>query len=95
MGIDGDSKADLLFRHADGSLWTREMNGTARIAQGGPGSTGAAWHVLQVADYSGDGRADILTGHDSGELWGITVDGTAAAGGRDLGNLESTAWHLA
>jgi hypothetical protein len=63
--VDGDGKADLLWRHAQtGDLAVWLMNGaTVRhgpiVAPGVP----LAWQVAAVSDLDGDGKADVVWRH--------------------------------
>ena len=58
--FDGDGRADLLWRHTDGSAAVWYMNGpTVAIVQFLPGVPLSAWSVQAIGDYDGDGRDDI------------------------------------
>lgn len=78
--LDGDGRADILWRHATGALWVWRMDGGLRIGETrAEGLAGAAIHA--VADLDGDGRADILWRDRAGSLsiW-FGGDPAAAAG---------------
>jgi len=44
--FDGDGKADILWRHTDGSLYLARMNGAAVAAWEPMASPGGSWQVV-------------------------------------------------
>jgi uncharacterized protein (DUF2141 family) len=79
--ISGDARADLFFRHADGTMVAWLMNGgsvTGSASLLGPGE----WFIAQIADFNGDGKADLLLRNSDGThvIWlmnGLTVTSAA------------------
>ncbi|HEV7285359.1 MAG TPA: VCBS repeat-containing protein, partial [Kaistia sp.] len=57
----GDGMSDILWRHADGSVATWQMDGAAilgaAVVSANPGNS---WQVAGTGDFDGDGRSDIL-----------------------------------
>jgi len=83
--FDGDTKADILWRHSSGLLYTWFMDGVNLRAADSPGSPSTEWTVQAIGDFNGDGKADILWRHTSGLLYiwlmdGIQVIGAASPG---------------
>lgn len=83
--INGDGRADILWRNDDGSLtsWLGLPNGAfvgndpvARV-----GGIPTSWKVAGLADIDGDGLSDILWRNDSGALtdWLGQADGSFIA----------------
>jgi hypothetical protein len=59
--MDGDGKADILFRRAsDGVNYLWRMNGKAIASQAGIGAVGPEWSIALVGDFNGDGRNDLF-----------------------------------
>jgi GH25 family lysozyme M1 (1,4-beta-N-acetylmuramidase) len=70
--FDGDAKADLLGRMADGTLWF--YPGTGSGAYGAPRKIGNfGWdafdRITATGDFSGDGKNDIVARKPDGTLW--------------------------
>ncbi|NNC24734.1 VCBS repeat-containing protein, partial [Salinisphaera sp. USBA-960] len=60
--VDGDGKADLVWRDDSGSVvavWT--MDG-ARVSGGRALVIGSRWQLLGSGDFDGDSRLDLLWG---------------------------------
>ncbi len=65
--FDGDGRADILWRHTDGTVAVWYLHGpTIAGAQFLPGVPLAAWSVQAIGDYDGDGRDDIAWLSSSG-----------------------------
>lgn len=77
--FNGDGKADILWRHLNGTTNIFLMDGTTVL--GGSGTTrqfGTEWQIRGVGDFNGDGRADIVWRRSDGStiIWlmeGVTV----------------------
>lgn len=89
--FDGDGRADILWRHADGAVAAWLMDGATCLGGGTFGHVGPEWSVAGCGDFDGDGRADILwRGIDgSAAIW--LMDGAAGLGGATIGN-PGTNW---
>jgi hypothetical protein len=78
--LDGDGKADVLFKNTDGSIYGWIMNGLA-ISNGGvligPSS---GWSVSHVRDLDGDGKGDILLKHTDGRAYAWQMNGLSVTG---------------
>ncbi len=79
--LNGDGRADILWRHTDGTVVVWLMNGTAIIGGGPVLGAGSGWSVTHTADLNGDGRADILWRHTDGTVAVWLMDGTTIIGG--------------
>lgn len=85
--FNGDGKADILFRHADGRVAMWLMNGLALISGGGL-PLDSSWSVTHVGDFNGDGKSDILWRNSNGAVaaWlmnGLNNTGAVALLGAD------------
>jgi len=56
----GGFRSDILWRHADGTIYIWLMNGGNIQGQAIIGNPGADWSVADIADLDGDGRDDIV-----------------------------------
>ena len=104
--FNGDGKADLLWRNANGELVSWMMDGSAISASADVRSGGAAarpdasWSVAGIGDFNGDGKADVLWRNASGEVAAWLMNGASIA---DSGDLKSsgtpirpdTSWSIA
>jgi len=91
--LNGDGKADIVWRHSDGTLASRLMNGLDMLGEGvllGPGS---GWSIKLVGDFDGNGKDDLLWEHTDGSSAIWLMDGLSPiAGGGLLG--PGTAWRV-
>jgi hypothetical protein len=76
--FNGDTRADILWRHTSGTLAGWLVNGTTIVGSGLLGGIDPAWSVAGLADFDANGKADLLWRHSSGTLavWfmnGLTV----------------------
>lgn len=104
--LNADGLADIVWRHADGTLGAWLMHGTGTVIGSSVlsfanGTTAVvsdpAWKLKAVGDLNGDGAADLVWQHDSGVLvlWlmqGFTV---AAATGMSAGVTFDPNWQIA
>jgi serralysin len=81
--FNGDSRSDILWRGASGTVIEWLMNGSAIGSSGVITSNGAAvsvgvsWHVVEIGDFNRDGSSDILWRNDNGALAEWLMNGTA------------------
>ena len=93
--LNGDGKADVIWRNATGTLAVWLMNGVSVTSVGFPGSTSTAFEVAGVGDVNGDGKADLVWRNQtdgSTAIW--LMNGTTIAGSGFPGGL-SLAWKIA
>jgi hypothetical protein len=74
--IDGDGKADMLWRHSSGALDVWFMNGVRIDSTGSAGSVTADWIVQGIDDFDGDEKADVLWRNSAGHLAIWFMDGS-------------------
>jgi hypothetical protein len=76
--FQGDGKADLLLRNADGraAIWT--MNGLAATSSAEIVGAGTGWQVARTGDLDGDGKSDLVWQNPDGRVALYLMDGTAA-----------------
>ncbi len=88
--FDGDSRSDILWRNAGGTLADWTMNGSSilssdAITSGGVAVTpDASWSVAGIGDFNGDGRRDVLWRNTSGEVSAWLMNGSSIATSGDL-----------
>jgi len=59
--VDGDGKADIVFRRpSDGANYLWRMNGKALASQAALPFVGPEWSIATVGDFNGDGRNDLF-----------------------------------
>ncbi len=68
--LDGDGKADIVWRNSSGVVAIWLMNGTAIGSSGFPAGVPVAWQIAGVGDVNGDGNADVI--------WHNSTSGTVA-----------------
>lgn len=94
--MNGDSRADILWRADDGTVseWLANTNGS--FTSGAGASVGPDWHIITIGDFNGDGIDDVLWRNDNGNLteWlgqtnGGWVDNSVHASG-----ALSNSWHI-
>jgi hypothetical protein len=92
--VDGGGKADIFWRHTNGSLSLWEMGGGASHTAINLGTVATAWQIAGVGDFDGDGHADILWRHTNGSvsIWKMAANGTHTA--LNFG-VVATAWQVA
>ena len=95
--FDGDGKADVLLRHADGRWLYYPMDGagalTGGVAANLPGNPAIV--VAGVGDFNGDGRDDVLMRVASGTWRYYPMDGSGPVTGRGKVALPTDlAWQL-
>ena len=86
--FDGDGKADVLLRHADGRWRMHAMDGR-RAADGGAVdiATDAEWRFAGLGDLDGDGRDDVLLRHGDGSWRYYPLNGPTVGAGAGAANL--------
>jgi hypothetical protein len=59
--VNGDGKADLVWRHmSSGEVAIWLMNGATIASSGFLGGVSLAWEIAGTGDVNGDGKADII-----------------------------------
>jgi len=60
--FNGDSRSDILWRHANGQVWIWHMTGNLRTGEAYPGvpDPKLVWTIQGLGDFDADGRSDIL-----------------------------------
>lgn len=94
---DGDGFADLLLRHADGSLMLNTMHGPTVISTRAVRLEGAADHQLIAhADFNADRRADLLMRSTVDGSWQLLeLEGANVVSSRQPEITRNPAWQPA
>ncbi len=94
IDFNGDSKSDLLWRDADGTLAIWQMDGLTIAGGASLGVVPTSWSVLDGhGDYNGDGKSDILWRDADGTVVIWQMDGLAIAAGASFG-VVPTSWSV-
>jgi len=93
--LNGDARADVLWRHSSGVLHGWLMNGMTRGSSAGiSGGTNSRWKVAALCDLNGDGRRDIVWRHtSSGDVRAWLMSGLSRTSSGFVRNA-SPAWTL-
>jgi FG-GAP-like repeat len=69
--LDGDGKADILWRNDDGSVALWQMDGAKVTTSTAISKLSTDWKIAGTGDFNGDSKADILWRNDDGRvvLW--------------------------
>jgi hypothetical protein len=92
--FNGDTKADILWRHSSGDVAIWLMNGTSVVSSAVVGNVSLDWTIAGVGDFNGDGKTDLLWRHTSGLLAVWLMNGTTIVGTGMLGSV-GTDWTIA
>jgi ELWxxDGT repeat protein len=104
--LNGDGRADVLLRNANGSFADWTMNG-AQInssqlitSQGNTVALPAAWSVSGLGDFNGDGETDVLLRNADGAFADWTMNGAQIASSQFVSAQGATvtipaAWSVA
>jgi hypothetical protein len=76
--FNGDGRADLLWRHSDGSYGVWLMDGIQLMASGRIFYGGSGLEILLVGDFNGDGKSDLLGRYPDGRVRLWFMDGVSA-----------------
>ena len=85
--LDGDGKADILWRHDSGTVAAWLLNGTSIAGSGSPGGAASDWTIAGVGDVNADGKGDIVWRNNSSgavAVWllnGFSVIGSGIVSG--------------
>ena len=96
--FDGDGKADVLLRHADGRWHYYPMDGATVLAGSGSASLtrDLAWRIAGVGDFDGDGKDDVLLRKTDGRWFFYPMDGRSVLAGRGTVRMtRDLAWQVA
>ena len=92
--FDGDGKADVLLRHADGRWRYHPMDGSGAAALGSL-PTNPAVSVVGVGDFNGDDKDDVLMRLASGTWRYYPMDGRRDVAGRgEVALPANEGWRL-
>jgi len=92
--LNGDGKADLLWRHTDGRVQAWLMDGANILGQADLRAAATGWNINFLGDFNGDGKWDILWEHDDGSAVMWTMDGLTMLQETSLGGPTSTGPYL-
>ena len=91
--VNGDGKADVLWRHTSGTVAVWLLNGSTIIGSGVPGSVSPGWTVAGVGDFNGDGKADVLWRDTAGSVAMWLMNGASIASQSFLQTVP-TSWTI-
>ncbi|MBY0339263.1 MAG: FG-GAP-like repeat-containing protein [Acetobacteraceae bacterium] len=92
--LDGNGRADAVFRNAAGDLYAWRMNGLGVASGAGIGNLPTEWQLAGMGDMDGNGTADMLWRRGSdGALYSWLMQDTAVTGGAWIGALPD--WTVA
>ena len=95
--VNGDGKADLVWRHAQtGHVVIWLMNGLAIVGSAVIAQVGDLnWQIVGVADLNGDGKSDLVWRHtQSGHVAGWLMNGLAIAGNAVIAQVGDLNWQI-
>lgn len=76
--FNSDSKADVIARDSEGTLWIYPGNGSGGFLP--RALSGIGWNIMSAIvptpDFNGDGRSDVLGRDTAGDLWLYPGNGT-------------------
>ena len=93
VDLDGDSRADLIWEHADGTTSSWLMAGTTARAYGNFLGANTGWHLAATADLDGNGKADLVWRKDDGS-YGVWVMNGAQASSYGSFFGPNTGWEV-
>src|SRR5262249_42569788 len=90
--LDGDGKADIIWRNNNGAVSIWLMNGAIVQQAAGIGTVGTDWTIAGVGDTNGDHKADIVWRNNNGSISTWFMDGVQVASALGIGSV-GTEWH--
>jgi hypothetical protein len=91
--FDGNLKADILWRHAGGTVAVWLMNGVNFAGAGTTGHLPTDWTIVGRGDFDADGKTDILWHRTGGDVAVWLMNGPAATTMAAVGN-RTTDWRI-
>jgi Metallo-peptidase family M12B Reprolysin-like/FG-GAP-like repeat len=92
--LNGDGKADILWRNTSGTVGMWFLNGTSLTGSGVAATVPTQWRIVGDGDFNGDGKLDILWQDTSGSVAVWLLNGASVIGTGFLGILDSN-WTVA
>ncbi|MFC5358798.1 FG-GAP-like repeat-containing protein, partial [Azospirillum himalayense] len=94
--VNGDGKANLLWRNRDGRIAVSLPTGLTEFMSAGgvANNPGVDWRLIGVADFNGDGKADLLFRHADDSLAVWQLDGATVTDGATLAS-PGRRWQVA
>lgn len=88
---DGDSKADLVLRHAkSGNVVAWRMDGTSILSAASVANANPIWELQGIGDINGDGRADYIWRHaTNGSVVAWLMNGTTLLTGSVVATADA------
>ncbi len=96
--FNGDGRADVLLRHADGRWRYYPMDGATVLAGNGAANLtrDLAWRIAGIGDFDGDGKDDVLLRKTDGRWFFYPMDGRNVLAGRGTVRMtRDLAWQVA
>jgi sRNA-binding regulator protein Hfq len=90
---NGDNRADILWRHNDGTVAIWLMNGASVAGTGILGTVPGSWRIVGTRDFDGDGKADLLWRQDNGDLAIWFLNGTSVVSTAGVGSVPNV-WQV-
>lgn len=95
--MDGDGKADILWRNAnDGRNWMWKMDGLNIARSAGINVIyNQAWKIVGRGDFDGDGKSDVLwRNHETGRNYIYLMDGFTIKKQGELNYVYDSHWQI-
>jgi hypothetical protein len=95
--LDGDGKADLVWRHSTtGQVYAWFMQGTQMVSSSALGTIAdLGWQIVAVGDVNGDGKADLVWRHSTtGEVYGWLMQGTQVQSQGTVATVADLGWQI-
>ncbi|WP_441303061.1 DUF7948 domain-containing protein [Candidatus Nitrospira allomarina] len=92
--VNGDGKADIVWRNTNGMVAIWLMNGVTITSTGFPGGVATEWQIKGVGDVDGDGKADVIWRHGTSGATAIWLMNGVTRRSVGFPGSPSTDWEI-